>query len=84
MSDLPVTPELWRDILDTALEHSSHAWHALRKSGLAHVKDVEKQMWPPQCTDEAGSAPYHLAAMISYVFEVYSGISSLYPDDDDG
>ena len=83
MADLPITPERWRDILDTALEHGSHAWNALRKAGLAHVRDEERQTWPPQCTDEAGSAAYHMAAVIEYTFEVYSGIFSLYPDDDD-
>ncbi len=82
MSNLPVTPERWRDVLDTALEHGSHAWHALQKAGLAHVQDLERQTWPPQCTDEPGSAAYHMAAMIHYVFEVYSGIFSMYPDDD--
>ena len=82
MNDLlPTTPERWRDILDTALEHGSHAWAALDKAGLAHVRDKEHQTWPPQCTDDAGSAPYHMTAMIRYVFEVYSGIFSLYPDD---
>ena len=83
MSDLPITPERWRDVLDTALEHGSHAWHALQKAGLAHVQDVDRQTWPPQCTDEVGSTPYHMAAMIRYVFEVYSGIFSMYPDDED-
>ena len=83
MSDLPITPKRWRDVLDTALEHGSHAWHALQKAGLAHVQDVDRQTWPPQCTDEVGSTPYHMAAMIRYVFEVYSGIFSMYPDDED-
>ena len=29
MTDLPVAPKRWRDVLDTALEHGAHAWNAL-------------------------------------------------------
>jgi hypothetical protein len=82
MSNLPLTPERWRDVLDTGLEHASHAWHALQKADLAHVKDLDHPTWPPQCTDETGSAAYHLAALISYVFEVYCGIAEVYPEDE--
>lgn len=82
-TDLPVTPQRWRDILDTALEHGSHAWAALERTSQAHIHDVARPTWPPQCTDDVGSAPYHLAALIGYTFEVYSGIFSLYPDDDE-
>ncbi len=84
MSDrFPLTPDRWREVLGVAAEHGSHAWAALRKVGLAHVRDEERQTWPPQCVDEVGSAAYHLAAMIRYVFEVFNGISELHPDPDD-
>ena len=81
MSDLPVTPEGWRDTLDTALEHASHAWGALRKQG---AKEKEPDMWPPKSLDEVGSAAYHVAALIDYVFEVYQGIAKVYPEQEGG
>lgn len=80
ISPFPVDPERWRDVLDTALEHGAHAWGALMHAGLAHVADAERQMWPPQCTDEAGSAAYHVAALIDYVFTVYNGICLVHPE----
>ena len=80
MRELPVTPERWRDILDTALEHASHAWAALSKEG---AKEKDPDSWPPQSLDKVGSANYHVAALIDYVFEVYQGIEKIYPSEPD-
>lgn len=80
MSDnLPVTPERWREVLDTALEHASHAWAAMSKAG---AKEENPDLWPPKSLDAVGTAPYHVAAMIDYVYSVYSGIARVYPEDE--
>lgn len=80
MSDFPNTPERWRDVLDTALEHGSHAWAALEKMGYAHR--VADDGWPPTVDAPVGSAAYHFAAMTRYVWEVFQGLAIQYPDDE--
>lgn len=79
MSKFPLEPDGWIDSLESALEHGSHAWNALRKAGLAHVPDEEHESWPPECTDAAGSAAYHVAAMLGYVWAVFNGLAEAYP-----
>jgi hypothetical protein len=71
---LPATPDEWRNILDTALEHASHAWARTDRP------EEEKDWWPPKTSAEVGTVEYHLAAMIGYVFEVYSGIAAIHPE----
>lgn len=58
--------------MDAALEHASHAWNALEKSGEA--KRIDNDMWPPKVEAEVGSLQYHLAAMTDAVFRAYGVI----------
>jgi len=62
-------------LLDSALEHGSHAWGALERAGLTPV--VEDGPWPPEPQAPVGSAPYHLAAMLLYIKQAYDKISDL-------
>lgn len=64
--------ERLESLLDTALEHASHGWHALEKE--AEVNRLNPDSWPPQVKAEVGSAQYHLSAMITYIFEAYGAI----------
>jgi hypothetical protein len=56
-------------LLDCALEHASHGWTAFEKEN--QVNRINPESWPPQVEAEVGSAQYHLANTISYVFEAY-------------
>ena len=76
----PTTPSVWRDVLDNALEHGSHAWAALRQQGAI---ELNPGYWPPRSGDEVGSAAYHVAALIRNTWEVYQGICMIYPEEDD-
>ena len=71
----------WRDTLETAMEHASHAWADLRRHGL--VDEVLPPRWPPEVTNPVGSAAYHFAAMSMYVQRVYEQIVRICPEDDD-
>lgn len=81
MREIPIAPDRWRDILDTALEHASHAWYALERQG--GVNRLNEDAWPPKVNNPVGSAPYHFAAFIGYVQEVYEGIVKVHPDPED-
>lgn len=67
------TQESWYNVLDTALEHASHAWTALEREGT--VERIDPNAWPPNVSNEVGSAPYHFASMITYIIEVFNSIS---------
>ena len=61
-------------LLDSAMEHGSHAWRALEiASGVTEAEDGAA--WPPS-TDgfEVGSVGYHLAALLNYVKQAYDRI----------
>lgn len=62
----------WYDVLDTALEHASHAWYALEQTGTV---ERTNSGWPPNVANKVGSAPYHFASMITYIHEVFNSIS---------
>ena len=72
---LPLSGNQWRNTLESALEHASHAWVALERLTPTGKKG---DSWPPEVDGPTGSAAYHLAAMIGYVFEVYQGIAKIY------
>lgn len=61
-------------LLDSALEHSSHAWRALEVAGL--TPEMLDGPWPPNVSD-VGGAPYHLAAMIRYIKQAYDGVQRM-------
>ena len=62
-------------LLDSALEHSSHAWRDLEVRGLV-VEQLDGP-WPPGTEGMAvGSASYHLAAMIKYIKLAYDKVSA--------
>lgn len=79
MSQIPTEPDGWLNTLETALEHGSHAWAALLRDGIAHVRDEKRLTWPPECADPPGSAAYHVAAVLGYVWLAFNGISERYP-----
>ena len=57
-------------LLDSALEHSSHAWRDLEVRGL--IAEQLDGPWPPSAEGApVGSVPYHLAAMIRYIKLAY-------------
>ena len=60
-------------LIDSALEHASHGWNALEKE--TKVNRVNPDSWPPVVEAPVGSAQYHLATMISYIFEAYNSLS---------
>lgn len=62
-------------LLDTALEHFSHAWVALEREGLVTYKDPD--VFPPSVSDKVGSASYHFAAVADTVKRAYEIIASL-------
>lgn len=70
---IPYSIKRMEALLDTALEHASHGWHALEQE--TKVNRLNPESWPPGVKAEVGSAQYHLAAMISYIFEAYESIS---------
>ena len=55
-------------LLDSALEHASHGWAAFERE--TEVNRINPDSWPPRVEAPVGSAQYHLAAVIMYVFEV--------------
>lgn len=59
-------------LLDSALEHGSHAWRALELAGL--TPEQLDGPWPPEPQAPVGSAPYHLAAMLKYIKQAYDRI----------
>lgn len=56
-------------LLDTALEHFSHAWVDLEKHGMVTYKDAN--VFPPSVADGVGSASYHFAAVADTVKRAY-------------
>jgi hypothetical protein len=56
-------------LLDCALEHASHGWMAFEKE--TEVNRINPESWPPQVEARVGSAQYHLANSIAYIFEAY-------------
>jgi hypothetical protein len=59
-------------LLDTALEHASHGWHALEKE--TSVNRINPDSWPPRVIAPVGSAQYHLAAVIEMAYKAYSEV----------
>lgn len=55
--------------LDAALEHASFGWTALGRETT--VNRTNEGFWPPQVNASAGSAQYHIAAMIDAVYRAY-------------
>lgn len=84
-------PNEWRDLLDTALEHGSHAWGALKVAGLVPPEAI-MDCWPPDVPEgeqmvNVGTPAYHLAALLSYIWQAWNGMCEVYPkpeDDHDG
>jgi len=62
-------------LLDSALEHGSHAWRDLERRGI--VAEVEDGPWPPDVTAPVGDVSYHLAAMIRHVKQAYEQIGKI-------
>ncbi len=62
-------------LLDSALEHGSHAWRALEVAGL--TPEEPDGPWPPEPHAPVGSAPYHLAAMLKYIKQAYDTLGAL-------
>jgi hypothetical protein len=63
--------------LETALEHASHAWAALRKAEQIPDRPHIVDGWPPMIDwqlRDVGTTPYHLAALINGTWEVYQGL----------
>lgn len=58
--------------LSTALEHASHAWRALERTGQA--ENDPDGPWPPRTTRPVGSAAYHLAAMIAVIKRLHDEV----------
>lgn len=52
-------------LADAGLENFVHAWQALIEAGVVHVSDPAA--FPPEVSDPAGSAGYHLAAVARYL-----------------
>ncbi len=87
MSHFPTEPTEWRNLLEAALEHGSHAWGALDTAGML-PKDAIKTCWPPRVPEGAmmmnvGKAPYHLAALLNYIWQAWNGICEVYPKEKD-
>lgn len=55
-------------LADAALENFAHAWQALIMAGVVHISD--QAAFPPEVSDQAGSAGYHLAAVARYLKEI--------------
>lgn len=69
-------------LLDTALEHSSHAWRDLEVRGI--VTEQLDGPWPPSADGApVGSTPYHLAAMIKYIKLAYDKVSAFQEREDE-
>jgi hypothetical protein len=66
-------------LLDSALEHGSHAWRALEVAGLA--EDTPDGPWPPNTKQPVGSAAYHLAAMLDYIKRAYDKAAQLHVEE---
>jgi hypothetical protein len=62
--------EALESLLDAALEHASHGWHALERE--TQVNRINGDGWPPRVEAEVGSAQYHLSIVIVMLYEVYS------------
>lgn len=59
-------------LLSNALEHASHGWLAIEKEKT--ITHAIANCWPPQIKAEAGTAEYHVAAMIENVKRAYDMI----------
>ncbi len=62
-------------LLDSALEHSSHAWRDLEVRGI--VPEAPDGPWPPDVPCAVGSVGYHLRAMIGYVKQAYDQLGAI-------
>ena len=63
--------------LETALEHASHAWNALEKSGQIPDRPRVADGWPPMIDwqlKDVGTTSYHVAALINGTWEIYQGL----------
>jgi hypothetical protein len=63
-------------LLDSALEHGSHAWRAIETNNIGAI-DATYEGWPPRATSGPGTAAYHLAAMLEYIKQAYDKVTSL-------
>lgn len=61
-------------LLECALEHAAHGWTALEKE--TQVNRLNPDAWPPQVEAPVGSAQYHLANTLAYIFEAYGLVSN--------
>jgi len=68
--DMTYSVERLEALLDSALEHAAHGWSAFERETTVCRRNPDS--WPPQVKAPVGSAQYHLAAMLTYVFEAYS------------
>src|SRR5690349_14970981 len=66
---IPYSAENIAAVLETALEHASHGWAALERS--LPVNRLNPDSWPHHVEAAIGTPQYHLAIVLTALFEVY-------------
>jgi hypothetical protein len=67
----------FESLLDSALEHSAHAWRDLERRDIIDICSDDGP-WPPEIAhSRSGNVDYHLAAMIKYIKQAYDQLNKI-------